>query len=179
VARSTQTSGQISGAFAFRLYDEQGFPLDLTELMARERGLTVDTAGFEKLMDEQRARAPRRAEKGSHFALANRNHTPTKFVGYENLAVQAKVLEVVSLKNKTAVILDASACYAEMAARSATPGNWNMAASFGASPTHRSPATRGCISSKMRPWHRPPACVPQTQTRGLCHLFRQRRHAIG
>ena len=38
----------ISGAFAFRLYDEQGFPLDLTELMARERGLTVDVDGFER-----------------------------------------------------------------------------------------------------------------------------------
>ena len=50
-------ASKISGAFAFRLYDEQGFPLDLTELMARERGLTVDVAGFEKLMDEQRDRA--------------------------------------------------------------------------------------------------------------------------
>src|SRR5881275_2143185 len=48
---------KISDAFAFRLYDEQGFPLDLTELMARERGLTVDVAGFEKLMDQQRQRA--------------------------------------------------------------------------------------------------------------------------
>ncbi len=53
---------RISGAFAFRLYDEQGFPLDLTELMARERGLTVDTEGFEKLMEEQRARG-RSAQK--------------------------------------------------------------------------------------------------------------------
>ena len=41
---------QIVGAFAFKLYDTYGFPLDLTELMARERGLTVDTTGFEKLM---------------------------------------------------------------------------------------------------------------------------------
>src|SRR5437764_6462858 len=40
----------ISGEFAFRLYDEQGFPFDLTELMARERGLSVDVVGFEKLM---------------------------------------------------------------------------------------------------------------------------------
>ena len=105
---------QISGAFAFRLYDTYGFPLDLTELMARERGLTVDNEGFEKLMDEQRARA-RAAQKKEVISLSQiETTTPTKFVGYENLAVQAKVLEVVSLKDKTAVILDASACYAEM-----------------------------------------------------------------
>ena len=68
VARSTRTIGEISGAFAFKLYDEQGFPLDLTELMARERGLTVDTAGFEKLMEEQRARA-RAAQKKEVISL--------------------------------------------------------------------------------------------------------------
>src|SRR6266851_10524788 len=48
------TTKELSGEFAFRLYDEQGFPLDLTELIGRERGLSVDVAGFEKLMDEQR-----------------------------------------------------------------------------------------------------------------------------
>ena len=56
---------QISGAFAFRLYDEQGFPLDLTELMARERGLTVDVAGFEKLMERTAGSRPQSTEKGS------------------------------------------------------------------------------------------------------------------
>ena len=55
---------EIAGSFAFRLYDEQGFPLDLTQLMARERGLTVDVVGFEKLMNEQRSRA-RAAQKKS------------------------------------------------------------------------------------------------------------------
>ena len=70
---------QISGAFAFKLYDEQGFPLDLTELMARERGLTVDTAGFEKLMEEQRARA-RAAQKKEVIALSQiATTTPTHF----------------------------------------------------------------------------------------------------
>ena len=104
---------QISGAFAFRLYDEQGFPLDLTELMTRERGLTVDVAGFNKLMDEQRARA-RAAQKRTVISLSQiETTTPTKFVGYDKLETQAKVLEIAGLKDKTAVILDVSACYAE------------------------------------------------------------------
>ena len=104
----------ISGRAAFALYDTYGFPLDLTELMARERGLTVDKEGFEKLMEEQRARA-RAAQKKEVISLSQiETTTPTKFVGYEKLEVQAKVLEVVSLKDKTAVILDTSACYAEM-----------------------------------------------------------------
>ncbi|MCW5558837.1 MAG: alanine--tRNA ligase, partial [Verrucomicrobiae bacterium] len=105
---------QISGAFAFRLYDEQGFPLDLTELMARERGLTVDTAGFEKLMEEQRARA-RAAQKKTVIELSQiENPTPTQFLGYDKLETPATVLDVVQLKDKVAVILDASTCYAEM-----------------------------------------------------------------
>jgi alanyl-tRNA synthetase len=104
----------LSGEFAFLLYDTYGFPLDLTELMARERGLTVDTAGFEKLMDEQRARA-RAAQKKEVISLSQiETTTPTKFVGYETLETPAKVIEVVSLKDKTAVVLDTSACYAEM-----------------------------------------------------------------
>jgi alanyl-tRNA synthetase len=104
----------IAGSIAFKLYDTYGFPLDLTELMARERGLTVDTTGFEKLMEEQRARA-RAAQKKEVISLSQiETTTPTKFVGYEKLEVQAKVLEVVGLKDKTAVILDTSACYAEM-----------------------------------------------------------------
>src|SRR5207244_7570381 len=48
---------EISGQIAFKLYDTYGFPLDLTELMARERGLSVDVSGFERLMEQQRERA--------------------------------------------------------------------------------------------------------------------------
>ena len=107
-------SGQISGAFAFRLYDEQGFPLDLTELMARERGLSVDTAGFEKLMEEQRTRA-RAAQKKQVITVSEiSTKQPTRFTGYENMAVTAKVSEIVDLKGKLAVVLDSSTCYAEM-----------------------------------------------------------------
>jgi alanyl-tRNA synthetase/REP element-mobilizing transposase RayT len=114
LSHSDAASRVISGAFAFRLYDEQGFPLDLTELMARERGLTVDVASFEKLMDEQRARA-RAAQKKTVIALSEiETKEPTNFVGYDQLSTPAKVLEVVAHKDKTAVILDTTAAYAEM-----------------------------------------------------------------
>jgi len=113
-ARGGALAPRISGAFAFKLYDEQGFPLDLTELMARERGLTVDTAVFEKLMGEQRARA-RAAQKKTVIELSEvETKEPTEFVGYDSFATSAKVLEVVGLKDKTAAVLDSSVCYAEM-----------------------------------------------------------------
>ena len=106
--------GGITGAFAFKLYDEQGFPLDLTELMARERGLTVDVPGFVALMEEQKTRA-RAAQKKTVIELSQiETKTPTRFVGYDALTVQAEVLEVVAFKDKTALVLDTSTCYAEM-----------------------------------------------------------------
>jgi alanyl-tRNA synthetase len=121
---------QISGEVAFELYDTYGFPLDLTELMARERGLTVDTAGFETLMEEQRARA-RAAQKKEIISVSQIETTaPTKFVGYDKLETPAKVLEVVSLKDKTAVILDTSACYAEMGGQLGDTGKLEQGSQF-------------------------------------------------
>jgi len=108
------TKGNITGAFAFKLYDEQGFPLDLTELMARERGLTVDTDGFNTLMEAQRARA-RAAQKKEVITLSEiETTTPTVFTGYDALTDTATVLEVLTIKDRTAVILDRTPCYAEM-----------------------------------------------------------------
>jgi len=105
---------QVPGDFAFTLYDTYGFPVDLTELMARERGLTVDIDGFNRLMDEQRDRA-RKAQKKQVIELSQlETEAPTRFVGYDTLETPARVLEVVQVKDKTAVVLDASACYAEM-----------------------------------------------------------------
>jgi alanyl-tRNA synthetase len=105
---------QIPGAFVFRLYDEQGFPLDLTELMAREHGLTVDREGFEKLMDEQRALA-RAAQKKTVIELSQiETKAATHFLGYDHDHTGADVQEVVQLKDKTVVVLNNSVCYAEM-----------------------------------------------------------------
>ncbi|MGP8200529.1 MAG: alanine--tRNA ligase [Limisphaerales bacterium] len=105
---------QIRKHAAFVLYDTYGFPLDLTELMARERGLKVDTAGFEKLMDEQRARA-RAAQKKEIIAASNIDTShPTRFVGFDQLTAAATILGTVNVKNKIAVTFDASPLYAEM-----------------------------------------------------------------
>ena len=121
---------QISGPFAFKLYDTYGFPLDLTELMARERSLAVDKEGFEKLMEEQKARG-RAAQKKEVITLSQiETATPTKFVGYDNLSVPAKVLEVVSLKDKTAVVSDASPFYAEMGGQVGDAGQIEQGAEF-------------------------------------------------
>jgi alanyl-tRNA synthetase len=117
----------LSDDFAFRLYDTYGFPLDLTELMARERGLTVDKEGFEKLMEKQRTRA-RAAQKKEVIELAGSAHgrstvsatltlrRPTKFVGYDHLETKAKVTEAWTDKKtgRQIVVLDISTCYAEM-----------------------------------------------------------------
>src|SRR5262249_38119472 len=61
-ARLSAGPNVLPGRFVFTLYDTYGFPLDLTQLIARERGLTIDTAGFDKFMEEQRERA-RAAQK--------------------------------------------------------------------------------------------------------------------
>jgi len=105
---------QLSGEFAFKLYDTYGFPLDLTQLMARERGLSVDAVGFDRLMNEQKARA-RAAQKKEIIEVSNLEiSVPTKFLGYDQLETPARVLQVVGIKERTAVVLDVSTCYAEM-----------------------------------------------------------------
>jgi alanyl-tRNA synthetase len=103
---------------AFKLYDTFGFPLDLTELMARERGLAVDVAGFEKLMDEQRQRAREDHDKKKSVVTVSTENLqvePTKFLGFDNLEAEA-VVEAVSPSagNTFDVVLDKTPFYAEM-----------------------------------------------------------------
>jgi alanyl-tRNA synthetase len=105
---------RVAGNFAFQLYDTYGFPLDLTELMARERGMTVDTVGFGMEMEKQRARA-RAAQKRQIIELSEiETKEPTCFVGYDRPAIDAVVLEVVEIAGKTAVITEITPFYAEM-----------------------------------------------------------------
>ena len=90
----------IPGELIFRLYDTYGFPLDLTEELARDEGFTLDRPGFEAAMEEQRARA-RESWKGSgdeslketYKNLAAQN-IRTEFVGYDALSAGGKILKI-------------------------------------------------------------------------------------
>ena len=121
------TDKQISGVDAFTLYDTYGFPLELTQEIAEEQGLTVDEQGFEAEMEQQRDRARAAHEtidltvQGSIDKLAEHIH-PTEFSGYGELQSQAKV-EAVLISGKSSeaaevgaeiqLILDTTPFYAE------------------------------------------------------------------
>jgi alanyl-tRNA synthetase len=91
-------SAVIPGESAFRLKDTDGFPLDLTEKIAAEHGLTVDAAGFDAALDEQRRRS-REATQFKRGADAEvwieRDLPATSFTGYNNLADQGRVIALV------------------------------------------------------------------------------------
>ena len=104
----------LPGAAAFELYDTYGFPLDLTELMARERSLTVDKAGFDKLMEEQKSRA-RAAQKKELISISEIGSVHTEFVGYEQMESDCKVLKTLSTpEGGLLAVVDKSPLYAEM-----------------------------------------------------------------
>src|SRR5205814_3006394 len=111
------------GGAAFVLYDTYGFPLDLTELMARERGLSVDVSGFERLMEQQRERArgsqkKQKIEADLRFTseLEARKISSTKFLGYDFLETESVVETVLPGKkpDELNIVLDRTPCYAEM-----------------------------------------------------------------
>ena len=113
-----KTGDQLAGSFAFKLYDTYGFPLDLTELMARESGLSVDVTAFEKEMEQQRERA-RQAHKSVDVMVSEQSDVSeaTEFVGYkmENLSnFKTKCLDIIEKDKVTYLVFEQSPFYAEM-----------------------------------------------------------------
>ena len=109
--------GELTGADAFMLHDTYGFPLDLTELMARERGLAVDTEGFERELEAQRARARRAARdqftaaEGVGEIVAGEH---SQFTGYTELSSDAEVVDLeVDGDGGVRLFLDRTPFYAE------------------------------------------------------------------
>lgn len=110
--------GILDGRQAFELYDTFGFPIDLTRLIAREKGWTVDEAGFEKALQEQKERSRKDAAKTVGDWTVLRDESDVSFVGYDQLEVDdAYVLKyrTVQVKGKPQyhVVLNRTPFYPE------------------------------------------------------------------
>lgn len=108
----------IDGAFAFELFDTYGFPVDLTKIMALEKGLDVDMAGFQKHLEEQKNRSRNAAAVAAgDWVIVNETSQTTRFMGYTHLEVQARIVkyrEVEAKKKKHfEIVLDQTPFYAE------------------------------------------------------------------
>jgi len=113
---------KLDGAIVFKLYDTFGFPADLTADIARERGLTVDEAGFESLMEAQRERARAASRFGAELQPGTTLTARTLFQGYEGLDGDGQVIAVLkdgvpvdalNSGEEGEVVLDRTPFYAE------------------------------------------------------------------
>ncbi|MGJ8678249.1 MAG: alanine--tRNA ligase [Akkermansiaceae bacterium] len=105
---------ELSGEFAFQLYDTFGFPIDLTELLCEERGLSVDMEKFQQLMEQQRelGRAAHTRELIRAADIAS--DAVTEFTGFEEDVTEATVLEIHMQPEHLLVITDKTPFYVEM-----------------------------------------------------------------
>jgi alanyl-tRNA synthetase len=112
------SSKSIDGEFAFELFDTFGFPIDLTQLMAREKGLTVDMDGFNKGLEAQKKRSRQAAEVDTDdWVIVRKGEDETRFLGYETLECDAEILKYRKIKTKKKeyyqIVLDQTPFYAE------------------------------------------------------------------
>jgi alanyl-tRNA synthetase len=116
------TGKTIAGDTVFKLYDTYGFPVDLTADIARERGLAVDQAGFEREMEAQRERARAASKFGVDLRGPETLDAESKFTGYEHLRDEGKVeailkggaeVESAGAGDEVQVVLDRTPFYAE------------------------------------------------------------------
>ena len=115
---TAKKKGGISGEDAFLLYDTYGFPIDLTQVVARERNMEVDIEGFNKEMEKQRKRA-RDARKKDIVSISDKEGgaASTQFVGYESNSLkdlETEVQEVIQSNDRTYIVFPKSPFYAEM-----------------------------------------------------------------
>ena len=99
----------VRGEDAFLLYDTFGFPLDLTELIARENGFTVDIQGFDEKMNEQKERSRAARKQTSQEIVIPSFTEKTEFVGYENFEIETKII----FAENNMIVLSQTPFYAE------------------------------------------------------------------
>jgi alanyl-tRNA synthetase len=110
-------SDTIEGKVVFELYDTFGFPVDLTALIARENGLKIDEAGFEKEMGQQKERSKQAASVETGDWVTIKDADKIEFTGYDHLSSKSKIVKYrqVKAKNKDQfqIVLDVTPFYAE------------------------------------------------------------------
>ena len=130
-SEGAQKSKTIDGESAFKLYDTFGFPLDLTMVMAKEKGFSVDEKRFTDLMNEQKERARKSTKEKQGVQkveindLSDFNLTkdePTLFTGYNELTTDAEVIGVKNDNGSTLVILNKSPFYVESGGQASDNG---------------------------------------------------------
>lgn len=107
----------ITGEQAFELYDTFGFPLDLTSLIARERGFSVDEVGFKAEMEKQKSRSKADASKETGDWVLVSSDAKSEFIGYDNLESEVTIIKYRRLKQKNKelfqLVFDKTPFYAE------------------------------------------------------------------
>ena len=116
IVKSTDEN-QIEGKDAFKLYDTYGFPLDLTQLMAEERNMTVDVKGFDNEMEKQK----KLAKSGQKFEMDNidliwkleTDQSHSTFVGYDSTSITSKIINYSTDNDRIIIVLEKTPFYAE------------------------------------------------------------------
>ncbi|MFC5682754.1 alanine--tRNA ligase [Flavobacterium sp. MAHUQ-51] len=118
IQEGVQTEKEIEGKAAFELYDTYGFPLDLTELIAKENGYSVNVAGFEKAMQEQKNRSRAASEMSTDDWTVLVDGNVETFVGYDQVENFVKITRFRKVNSKKdgvlyQIVLDATPFYPE------------------------------------------------------------------
>lgn len=121
-------NGVISGEIVFELSDTYGFPVDLTALLAREKGLKIDEEGFKKALEEQKTRSRAdSAKEATDWVEVNEADSDFEFLGYNELSAETRVVKYRKVKTKTGeeyhIVLEKTPFYAEMGGQAGDSGS--------------------------------------------------------
>ena len=126
ILEKSKDTKTISGEDAFTLYDTFGFPIDLSELIAKEKGYTIDLAGFEKELGKQKERARNAAAVEESDWIELQPETTSAFIGYDETEADVTILKYRTVKSRNKeqiqLVLDKSPFYAESGGQAGDSG---------------------------------------------------------